>query len=257
MSFISLRLHRSLIASFAIAIVSLATSQAALIVNSAQTITHRVTINPIIVSDDAGSNTATYFGTAETEIKGLVNDIWAQAGIEVVFKSTTSWNSTFALSGDPADNSPRPTSDLDEIVSVANLAGGILDSDSNVINMFFVAIPAGFSALATNQAAGLAYVGGNGITQFVGASLPGSVNGREAAASVVAHEIGHNLGLSHLAEAENLLQEGGAANQGERLNASQISTAQGSSFAVAIPEPSTAILVAFGSMMLLVRRRVA
>ena len=69
-----------------------------------------------------------------------------------------------------------------------------------------------------NSAAGLAFVGGNGITAYVGSNLLTFQSGLEAIASVIAHEIGHNLGLPHIVEAENLMQAGGSPNEGERLN---------------------------------------
>ena len=232
-------------------------SSAQLIIDPAQPITHVVTVNPIIVSDDGGANTATYFGNAtqEAAIKGFVDDIWAQAGIDVQWKATTSWNSTFALSGTPGSNNPRPTSDLSAVVSAANSAGGILDSDPNVLNMFFVEIAAGFSQLGNNSAAGLAFVNGNGVTQYVGGNLPGFTAGQEVIASVVAHEIGHNLGLPHITEAENLMQAGGSPNQGERLNAAQIQIALADNLSVPIPEPSTLPILAAGIFLLARRRR--
>lgn len=229
---------------------------AALIVDPAQPITEEVRVQAIIVSDDGGANTATYLGTAlqQASIESFVDNIWAQAGIDVNFLPTVAYNSTFALEGTPGSNDPRPTADLSTIVSQADIAG-VLHSDSNVLNMFFVNIPAGFSALSANTVAGLAFVGGNGITQYVGANLPGFTLGQEVVASVISHEIGHNLGLPHISEAENLMQEGGSPNQGERLNSSQIATALASSFSVPIPEPSSLTLLGLSAFCVFIRRR--
>lgn len=231
-------------------------ASAQLIIDPAQPITHTVTVNPIIVSDNAGANTATYFGTPtqQTVIEGFIDSIWAQAGIDVVWKSPTSWNSTFALTGTPGNNDPRPTSDLSAIVSAAGSAGGILDANPNVLNMFFVEIAAGFSQLPDDSVAGLAFVGGNGVTQYVGGSLPSFTGGQEAIASVVAHEIGHNLGLPHLVEAENLMQSSGSQSQGERLNDAQIQIALADNLTVPIPEPATLPIFA-AALLLLARRR--
>ena len=218
-------------------------SQAALVTNPGQPITEVVRVNPIIVSDDAGNNPAPFLGapSEESEILGLIDDIWAQAGIDVEFLPTTTYDSSFALTG---TSDPRPTSDLNTIVSNASSVPGVLSADPNVINMFFVQIVPGFSQTSDNTANGLAFVGGNGVAQWAGPNLTGFEGGREVIASVIAHEIGHNLGLDHITETENLMQEGGAPNQGERLNSSQIATALASNFSVAVPEPKFPALLA-------------
>lgn len=231
-------------------------ANAALIVNPAQAITEKVTVQPIIVSDNGGGNTATFFGNAgqQSIIEGHIDTIWAQAGIDVEFLAPNFYNSTFANwgSGGPPDNggASRPTSDLNTVVSNGATAG-VTHADPNVINMFFVQIAAGFNLLSQNSAAGLAFLGGNGITQFVGSNLLSFAGGQEVIASVVAHEIGHNLGLPHIVLAENLMQAGGSPNQGERLTASQITTALNSSLSVAIvPVPAAVWMLGSALLML-------
>ena len=160
-----------LLAAACVTVFTGAEAKAQLIIDPAQPITHTVTVNPIIVSDTS-ANTATYFGTPtqEAAIQGYIDDIWAQAGIDVAWKTPTAWTNDFAYSGTPGNNNPRPTSDLSAVVSAASSAGGVLDSDPNVLNMFFVEIAAGFSDTSENTANGLAFVGGNGITQHVGSN---------------------------------------------------------------------------------------
>ncbi len=224
--------------------------------NAGMAIDFRLNINPIILSNTDGSNTAEFMGTSAEEliIKDFINDIWAQAGIEVIWQPIVMWNDDFANIG---TTSPRPNSDLDDIVAAANTAG-FNDPDAQVLNMYFVEIAAGFADVGENSVNGLAYVDGNGVTQHVGDNLPGFAGGRDAIAGVIAHEIGHNLGLPHIVEAENLMQEGGAANPGERLNAAQIATARSSLLLVSVPEPNVAfVMVAFGVAAGLRRRRVA
>lgn len=230
--------------------------QAELIVNSPMPIAGQVYINPVIASNSDGSNMAEFMGTPiqQAEIMGMVNTIWAQAGIEVIWQPPSFWDDDFANIGTPGMNNPRPNSDLGQVIANAGMEGGLLDPNPNVINMFFVEIAAGFPDLNDNTANGLAFVGGNGITQHVGDNLPGFLLGREVVASVIAHEIGHNLGLFHIVEAENLMQAGGSPNQGERLNAAQIAIALNSQFVRAIPEPGSGLLLV-GVIIVGLRRR--
>jgi len=225
-------------------------ASAALVVNPAQAITQLVTVQPIVVSDNGGANTAEFFGNAaqQLSIESLIDTIWAQAGIDVSFLAATSYNNTFANQG---NSNPRPTSDLNTIVNDADVAG-VTNANPNIINIFFVNVAAGFTTLSENSAAGLAFVGGNGITQYIGSNLLGFLGGREVIASVVAHEIGHNLGLPHITEAFNLMQAGGSADPGEILNGSQITTALNSNLSTpvtAVPLPSAIILLISGMGM--------
>lgn len=230
-------------------------AMAALSINAALPITERVTVQPIIVSNDDGSNTAEYFGTPsqQAEIIGFVNQIWAQAGIEVSFLTPNTWNNTFANVGTSAP-APRPTSDLNTIVTTGD-AAGVGHVDPLVLDIYFVEIAAGFPNTSENTANGLAFRPGNGVSQHVGDNLPGFLGGREVIASVVSHEIGHNLGLPHIVEIENLMQAGGSPNPGERLNASQISTALASNFSVAVPEPSGLAVLATAAVVFTNRRQ--
>jgi hypothetical protein len=243
------------LARFAPAILLVAApARATIVTNPPMPITERVTVQIIRVSDDAGMSTAPAFGGAgqQAEIFSTVDTIWAQAGIDVAFSTSfTPWNDTFALRGIEGDNDPRPDFDLDEIVTNAE-ADGVLADDPLTINVFLVQIVPGFSQTSNNTSNGLAFLDANGITLWAGPNLTGFLDGRDAIASVLAHEIGHNLGLDHLEETENLMQSGGS---GERLNAAQISTALASPFTVAIPEPATLVWIGLGWLLLAGLRR--
>jgi len=218
-------------------------ASAALITNPAAPITEVVTVQAIVVSDNDGTNTAEFFGnsTQSALIEGFIDDIWAQAGIDINFLSANTWDNSFANNGSGLPTDTRPTSDLSTIIFDGGNAG-VASADPTIINMYFVNIVPGFISLGDNSAAGLAFVGANGIAQYVGSSLLGSTSGQETVAGVVSHEIGHNLGLGHITELENLMNTGG-----QRLNSAQISTALASDFSVAVvPVPPALVLFLSG-----------
>jgi hypothetical protein len=132
-----------------------------------------------------------------------------------------SYNDTFAYQG-TSGSGTRPTGDLSTIRANAQREGDILNADSSVLNMFMVNVVPGFQPLGESSAAGLARIAANGIAAYVGDSLLTFANGRDVAASVMAHEIGHNLGLNHTATGgDNLMSPQGTS---ERLTPTQIST---------------------------------
>jgi hypothetical protein len=189
------RMHRViLLLTLALALRFDSAAAAALIVNPAQPITHRVSVQVIQTALDNGSSPAAVFGDAarEAAIKDAIDSIWAQAGIDIQFSNTVRYNNTFAYQGALPSGVVRPITDLSVMMANAQLQGGILNPNPSVVNMFFVNVVPGWNLKTPNWVNGVGNIGTNGIAIFVGPGVSA-----EHAGHWIAHELGHNLGLAH------------------------------------------------------------
>lgn len=164
-------------------------------------IVERVTVQPVVVSNNNGSDTSPAFGNAqqEAEIKRRVNRIYAQAGIEIKWLPTKQWNSTFA--NGPGQGT-RAISEFSEIISRGDEAG-IGSQNPRIVDYYFINRVPG--QVRPETSGGRAFIGQSGGVQSVGDSILDSEDGRDAVAYVFAHELAHNLGLQHTDENTSLL----------------------------------------------------
>ncbi len=194
---------------------------------SVLTADRQITIRPIVAANSNGTNPAEFFGNAEqeTEVKLLIDEVFAQANIDIVWENERNWNNTFINIGN-AGGGVRPSSDLQTMVQTGDGAG-YGSPNSSVIDAYFVEIAPGFNDLGENFANGLAFIDAAGVGIHIGDTLVNSRQGREIIAQVVSHEVAHNLSLEHVNGPNNLMSE---ENGNTSLTQSQINQIRNSQF---------------------------
>lgn len=143
----------------------------------------QVTVQPIITCDENGKNPA----VMRIEEK-LINQLYRKAGIEFKFLKPVYYKDKDARDG---------KKNLDTIVKEAK-KDGILKGNGKILNMFFVNAVDG-----KKGPLGRAQQGGR-IT-FI--SMAEKVESKAQDAFVVAHESGHNLGLTHAVDDKNVADD--------------------------------------------------
>lgn len=219
-----------------------------------------IEVKPIQICDDAGANCADNgFFEAETD------KIWAQAGIDVRFLSTTQISKTAWLQVDYGNPLPQEPKDM-----MVYARDNINDSDSTLaINMFFVDTMPGLYGLGCGAPIYSTFCDG-----LVGVFITGDIytfNSGVGRLDTIAHELGHVLGLTHedwgAGAANNLMTTGGSrtvpGSIGDifpdgaslsRLSDEQITEVYKSKF-VQVPEPGTLALMALVLVSATVARR--
>lgn len=232
---------------FAASAMTLAITPAVLadvVVSQPLALTHRVQVQPIRVKKADGTTAVTLGDTSQSNyIKQQVDRIWAQVGVRIDWLPFNDYTNDFAYDGSPTNytTTARPGNHLSQTVSAAGSPPK--SGNPNIINLFFVEIVPGFNKRSDNTANGLAFIDMNGIAMHVGANLLGFQGGRDVVASVLAHEIGHNVGLDHVSEDENLMN--GAGGSSEYLTFLQRNTfftnntgTDGFEFLQSLPQPT-------------------
>ncbi|MEM6259726.1 MAG: hypothetical protein AAGI37_15725 [Planctomycetota bacterium] len=217
-----------------------APTHAVVVVNPPRPITHEVTVQPIIVSNDDGSNTSNYLTDTLNEplILSEIREIWAQAGVAVNWLTPNSWNSTFANAGNDG-SATRSTADFTAIPAAAD-AAGVSSTDPTFLDMYFLMVPPGTQPLSTSQ--GRTRFGDDSMfihladTGSFGRPLPNDV-GR-----FLSRSMAFTFDLRTNDEIGNLL--GPSLSSGERLNDTQIATVLDSEYVTLIPEPASLVLLA-------------
>ena len=187
--------------------------------------TSSVTVRPIVVRNNNSSNQAEFFGDPEQEldIQLRIDEIFATAGIDIIWDTTTTFNNTATNSG---GTGASPVDRLESITRLGGLAQ-VSSPDPQVLNMYFVNQTPSSGSTSDLSADGFAFIDANGLAFHTGSTLVTTPDFRELVARVAAHELAHNLGLAHTNSPPNLLDPSIA---GRNLTPNQINALRDSQF---------------------------
>jgi hypothetical protein len=157
-----------------------------------------------VVTETTGGARAKDFGNATQRayIQAQMDKILAQFGASVKFPTNDStWVSDYGYEGTGVGN--RTTSDLNWIFT--NIPVDYYQPDDGVVTVVFCERTPGFDYRGFYDTNGYAYIGGNGITFFLGDGMLQNNGNMDIVAAVLAHELGHNLDLPHVNSHDNLM----------------------------------------------------
>lgn len=164
---------------------------------AAQAQTQVLTIQPIQVCDNSGAHCA----PVNVPLT-IMNTIYAQAGTVIGVAPTKQLNRSDFLVVDTVANSISPTDEARVLMRGPHLSALGVSPQSTTLNVFFVDdlrevdLTSALTALGSGLA-GHGFINSNGIIVDASARI-----------DTLAHEIAHNLGLGHVAAAQNLLAPG-------------------------------------------------
>ena len=184
----------------------------------------RITIRPIAVAESNGSNRGNFFGSAaqELEVKLLIDETYAAADVDISWQAVRNWNNSSA-------KLPNTTVAALESLTEAGDAAGFGSTNPTVIDMYFLNQSPGSTSSPDLSVNGFAFLDFSGVAFYNGDGLASTDNPefRELTALIAAHEISHNLGLTHVTS-QNNLQNPSPTN--DNLTSGQIATIRASQF---------------------------
>ena len=145
-----------------------------------------IIIHPIVIQSDNGDEPAQMKLSEQ-----LVNRAYSKANIDFHYLEPTYYNNTKARDGEI---------NLDSIVNLSK-RDRILKGQNDIINMFFV------NAIDGNQGpTGRGMMNGNIVFIALGDKNKTKIeDNKSMEAFIIAHEVGHNLGLKHVVDDNNII----------------------------------------------------